>query len=669
MPSKQNHDDLVSGDINLLPEDMRHIEEKARTSPGSKERLYEMRSPKRERHRSTFSWLPFFGGDRWETGKSTPVQPEAQKNIPAPVVASNTPPQPPRTARSFGTDRASSGGDSSPVHVLPGVTKASRVRRVGLFSKLFGRRAAQPSAQAFGGTTAIPTSARTTPQQPSRHYSLLSESKSQQGVPSTPPVFGSARDEGASQPVVPVASDVGYGMSGGSRESLAQSGTKPKRSWMLIVFDAFASLFKRNKKSIRPPKPVAHVQPVTESVSYTARPEPSVPVIGRITSQPIQDGSYTPPMQTPDIIPVAPRREQPLPARAPKQKKWLPWWLDIFYLIGLIFGRGKRHVKIRPFAPAQPLQPAALPQSPAPIPSPQPEPVLPAQPVVPQAPMPRIQDIIPQPAPMEPISVVAQPPQVAPTPVTPSVSVREAQPLVAERAPDTPAPTPQAAPRKHGAGFMKRVKDLFVIVHKSNHGEAAPPAASLVNLISGQFQSMRSWPAVVRMMIIAAVASAGVAASAYGGLELVRQNLLAKSTELDSQIARFSNEADTYASKEAEMRALTASIERIESLLKRHIYWTNFFALLEKYTLPDVHYDGLSATTNGSINLSAHGSSFETVSKVIKHLNSKDAKEFVTAAAIASATRSSSEFGSEVSFSIDLTLNSDLFYYGSAEEN
>ena len=80
--------------------------------------------------------------------------------------------------------------------------------------------------------------------------------------------------------------------------------------------------------------------------------------------------------------------------------------------------------------------------------------------------------------------------------------------------------------------------------------------------------------------------------------------------------------------------------------------------------MPDVYYDGLQAGTGGSISLSAHGSSYETVAQQLLLLESDQAQEFATEVSITGAQLAeSADGGQEVNFAIQLTLNPDLYYY------
>lgn len=196
----------------------------------------------------------------------------------------------------------------------------------------------------------------------------------------------------------------------------------------------------------------------------------------------------------------------------------------------------------------------------------------------------------------------------------------------------------------------------------------APDGLREVNLIPGDF-SLKSWKQIGQLMILIVVAVGAVTGIAYALLNAWETQVTNRTAEIDSEIQKFTTDIQVFRNEEPRMTAIGTRIELINQLLARHIYWTQFLALLEKYTLPDVYYDGVSATTNGTLSLSAHGSSFETVTRALLLLSSEDAQEFVSSVSVGGANRADSAEGiPRVDFIIDLTLNPNLFFYHDASQ-
>jgi len=110
-----------------------------------------------------------------------------------------------------------------------------------------------------------------------------------------------------------------------------------------------------------------------------------------------------------------------------------------------------------------------------------------------------------------------------------------------------------------------------------------------------------------------------------------------------------------------EVKERTLSIERkfsrAQNVFNKHIYWTKFFSLLEKYTSANVSYNGLAANTSGVIHLNASTVDLPTLGGQILLL--KTASDFVSKVDVSNIIVKT---GQEVTFSLDLVLNQNLFY-------
>jgi hypothetical protein len=122
---------------------------------------------------------------------------------------------------------------------------------------------------------------------------------------------------------------------------------------------------------------------------------------------------------------------------------------------------------------------------------------------------------------------------------------------------------------------------------------------------------------------------------------------------LEEQIIDYKNLNDN-------ITLLGDQIKSIHKLLSFHIYWTNFFQLLEKYTIEDVYYANITAGNGGALTLEATATNFEALARQIKILEQEDAQEFVTSVDVASAEYNEI---TGVTFSMTLVLNKSLFVY------
>jgi len=130
--------------------------------------------------------------------------------------------------------------------------------------------------------------------------------------------------------------------------------------------------------------------------------------------------------------------------------------------------------------------------------------------------------------------------------------------------------------------------------------------------------------------------------------------------QAQSQIEAKRNLANKNAFLEKKMLA-------IKGLLDDHIYWTNFFNLLEKYTLDNVYYTDFSADISGQISLPAvaGGSSvadrYRTIAEQLEAL--KQADDFIKDVSVSEVALEATE-GQGItgaSFEIELTLVDGVF--------
>lgn len=172
---------------------------------------------------------------------------------------------------------------------------------------------------------------------------------------------------------------------------------------------------------------------------------------------------------------------------------------------------------------------------------------------------------------------------------------------------------------------------------------------------------VRSWRQVVILLSITIFGSIFIIGSIYGFLFYQNQKLQKQRDAEFDQITNLERQIVDYKELNDEISQLGDKIKRIHKLLSLHFYWTNFFQLLEKYTIDGVYYAGIQAGNGGAMTLEARADSFETLAKQIKILQQDEAREFVSDVDVGSAQIGAGQ--KEVSFSMTLVLNPSLFLY------
>lgn len=174
---------------------------------------------------------------------------------------------------------------------------------------------------------------------------------------------------------------------------------------------------------------------------------------------------------------------------------------------------------------------------------------------------------------------------------------------------------------------------------------------------------VRSWQQILTLFGFAVLLSVFILGAIYVYVMYGEQRIVAEQNRQKEEIAKIEEKILDFTQLNKDINILGQEIKLVQDVLNRHIYWTNFFELLEKYTVSDVYYSGLAVGTNGGLTLNASTNSYDSVAKQLKVLNGEKAKEFATEASITGAKRDAE---GTVTFQVVLALNQSLFYYRSA---
>ena len=175
---------------------------------------------------------------------------------------------------------------------------------------------------------------------------------------------------------------------------------------------------------------------------------------------------------------------------------------------------------------------------------------------------------------------------------------------------------------------------------------------------------IKSWKQIRNLLIVSFVLSIVVVALFYVGLMWQERKIINEKQAAIQGISDLEEEILAFQAQNEKISALAKDIKTIHAILKQHIYWSNFFELLEKYTAQELYYQGLTAGNNGALTLHAIGPNFDAVARQLKALQSVEARELAISVSVTSA--SLAEINADepsVSFDINFVLNPTLFYY------
>ena len=225
---------------------------------------------------------------------------------------------------------------------------------------------------------------------------------------------------------------------------------------------------------------------------------------------------------------------------------------------------------------------------------------------------------------------------------------KEEKPQVVETQKEIKPTKPFALPETESIKFHEPQAVLRAkLIGQDAQGVDLIPAAAKI----------RNWQQINRLFFLAFLSSLGIIFIFYISLFVFERSLDIREETTSKEISEIEDSLLSFVNLNEEIKELGQQIILVYNVLNKHIYWTNFFVLLEKYTLSSVHYNGFSAGSGGSLILNAVGDDFTTVAKQFKIL--EQSENFVTEVSISSAILS--EEG--VEFSIVLNLAPNLFYY------
>jgi Tfp pilus assembly protein PilN len=178
-----------------------------------------------------------------------------------------------------------------------------------------------------------------------------------------------------------------------------------------------------------------------------------------------------------------------------------------------------------------------------------------------------------------------------------------------------------------------------------------------------QSAKTRSWKQISNLLLMSLFISLLIIGLFYLTLYVQGRNKINQKITKEQQISDLEQQILGYRSLNDEIKNLGEDIKLVYSVLSKHIYWTDFFVKLEKYTVAEVYYKGFSGGNSGALTLEAVGQSYDSVARQLKLLQQPEAAEFVSSASILSAQ--AGEGG--VDFQINIVLNPNLFYYDTQE--
>jgi len=151
-------------------------------------------------------------------------------------------------------------------------------------------------------------------------------------------------------------------------------------------------------------------------------------------------------------------------------------------------------------------------------------------------------------------------------------------------------------------------------------------------------------------------------AGGYLGISYYQFKITRQIKGLEVEIVALNQQISKHEETRLAALELQERLGVIHQLLEDHVYWTEFFDLLEGYTINEVYYTNFSMAGRDKLSISAIGKDYNSVAKQLVAF--QDATDFVKSVRIdAASAEVSQEDGSYsgVSFNINLEFLPDVF--------
>ena len=211
-------------------------------------------------------------------------------------------------------------------------------------------------------------------------------------------------------------------------------------------------------------------------------------------------------------------------------------------------------------------------------------------------------------------------------------------------------PKKEEAPKKEKSNGLSQPKDLA----------KSELSVNLIPQASGKDQDDRlvfeAWLFTASVLVAVFLVTV-----AYFSLVYLNEGLAKEMSEKQAEFSRLDSQVKSLANDEKNNNELADRINLIKKLFNNQIKWSNFFTLMEKYTLNGVYFTQLSADTSGALVLPGMAENYTVLAKQLALFN--DAEEFIKEAKLSEARIFSDDQAgiTAVGFQVRLILQDSIF--------
>ncbi|HLC90060.1 MAG TPA: hypothetical protein VJG65_03805 [Patescibacteria group bacterium] len=148
----------------------------------------------------------------------------------------------------------------------------------------------------------------------------------------------------------------------------------------------------------------------------------------------------------------------------------------------------------------------------------------------------------------------------------------------------------------------------------------------------------------------------------YLGITWYQLMITRQIKKMEGQIIQLDDQIKTRENEKKQALDFSSRLDLVKQLLDSHIYWTNFFELLEKYTSTEVYYTNFAMAGRDKLIITAVGRDYKSVAKQLVVF--QEAKDFIKNVRIDAANAQidpASGFYQGVNFNINLEFLPGVF--------
>lgn len=152
------------------------------------------------------------------------------------------------------------------------------------------------------------------------------------------------------------------------------------------------------------------------------------------------------------------------------------------------------------------------------------------------------------------------------------------------------------------------------------------------------------------------------------GMTLYERTLSKQTAQIQEDIRAVETDIATFSKVRSNATTLAQRTDRIQTLLDRHVYWTQFFQKLEEHTVDEVSYGSFTGSLSGAFGLDATGADLASVTRQVYAFEAAD--NFISDVSVLSASllgssndaTSGAPTAPRASFTLDIIIQPDVLY-------